>query len=85
MTFPKDDGYLLAAVGRLLATELRRAGVNQRTLAVLLDVSEARVSKLVNSNGNITIRTLEKIAAALGRRVSVCFVDEDAPADRGPS
>ena len=57
---------------------MRRQNLTQRQLAVRLGVSEARVSQLLNASGNLTVRTLARVASAIGCKVQVCLVDDAA-------
>lgn len=67
---------LRTSVAAALASALRRRSLTQRQLAACLGVSEARVSQLLNASGNLTVRTLARVAAALGCKVQVCLVDD---------
>lgn len=69
---------LRASVAAALASALRRRGLTQRQLAARLGVSEARVSQLLSASGNLTVRTLARVAVVLGCEVQVCLVDDIA-------
>lgn len=56
----------LANVALMIADALEASGVSQRDLAGRLGLSEARVSQILNANNNLTVRTLARIADALG-------------------
>lgn len=49
----------------MLNMALHSSGMSQHDLAARLNVSEARVSQLLNGDANLTILTLVKIASAL--------------------
>lgn len=67
---------LRASAAAALASALRQRGLTQRQLAARLGVSEARVSQLLSASGNLTVRTLARVAGALGCKVQVCLVDD---------
>lgn len=45
---------------------LKELGLKQKDLAKLLDVSPAAVSKMLSPTGNLSLRTMAKVAVALG-------------------
>lgn len=49
---------------------LKELGLKQKDLAQLLSVSPAAVSKLLTENSNMTLKTMAKIAVALGCEIS---------------
>ena len=51
-------------------TRLKELGLKRKDLAQLLNVSPAAVSKLLTENSNMTLKTMAKIAAALGCEIS---------------
>ncbi len=60
-------------------------GVTQVQLADLLGVTEGRVSQVLNSPGNLTLRKIIEYARALGRKVAiVAYDDHDPDNERGP-
>ena len=69
------ESQLRMAIAAVLANALRRRGLTQRQLADRLAVSEARVSQMLNA-GNLTVRTLVRIATVLGYKVQVRLVDD---------
>lgn len=66
----------VAGLFRALATDV---GVSRKELAARLDVSEARVGQLLSGQENVTLDTVQRLAAALG--VSSRFVVH-TPVDR---
>jgi transcriptional regulator with XRE-family HTH domain len=52
---------------------LQKKGVSQRQLAGRLGVTEARVSQILGADGNPTVKTLARIAAALDCAVVIRF------------
>lgn len=61
----------LKSARRAIIDALHDSGLSQRQLAERMRVSEARVSLLLRPNANPTIKTLERIAAALNCKLSV--------------
>lgn len=69
---------------------LKELGLKRKDLARLLNVSPAAVSKLLTENSNMTLKTMAKIATALGCEISpfhlngvaeVSYVDFDADSE----
>lgn len=69
---------------------LKELGLKRKDLAQLLNVSPAAVSKLLTENSNMTLKTMAKIATALGCEISpihlhgvaeVSYVDLDADSE----
>ena len=69
---------------------LKELGLKRKDLARLLNVSPAAVSKLLTENSNMTLKTMDKIATALGCEISpfhlngvaeVSYVDFDADSE----
>lgn len=78
-----QDGFYLREIGepylggralglRLLAARTA-AGLSQQQLARKSGISQEAISLLERGGGNPTIRTLERLARALGRRLRVDF------------
>lgn len=66
-----------AEEGALAHVMLADEGISQRELAQRMGVSEARVSQMLAEDCNPTVRTLVRMAHALGRRFRVQFVPTD--------
>lgn len=49
----------------MLTNALHASGMSQKDLAARLNVSEARVSQMLNGDANLTVTTLVKIASVL--------------------
>lgn len=69
---------------------LKELGLKRKDLARLLNVSPAAVSKMLSENSNMTLKTMAKIATALGCEISpihlngvaeVSYVDLDAESE----
>lgn len=50
------------------------AGITQKELAERTGINQADISKLENGNGNPSLRTLQRLAAGLGKTLKIEFV-----------
>lgn len=55
----------ITRVSDMLTNALHASGMSQKDLAARLNVSEARVSQMLNGDANLTVTTLVKIASVL--------------------
>jgi transcriptional regulator with XRE-family HTH domain len=58
-----------------LKTRFAERGISQDELAARLDCDKAFVSRALRGQGNVTLRTMFKIARALEYRMEIGFVD----------
>jgi transcriptional regulator with XRE-family HTH domain len=68
---------ILAYAAVRVAEMLRVAGVSQRQLAKMLKVSDARVSQILSGKANPTVRSLARLADALGFTMHITFAAND--------
>jgi DNA-binding phage protein len=76
-TFLTDEGIReaakAAAVTRVVAwqltQEMERQGMTKATLAEKMHTSRAQVDRILKAKGNITIETLQRAAALVGREL----------------
>lgn len=61
-------------IKRMLIEERTRKQLTQKQLAELTGITQADISRLENGTANPSIRTLQRLAAALGMMVKVEFV-----------
>ena len=54
-----------------LAEEMKRQGITKARLAQRMHTSRAQVDRILNAKGNITIETLQRAAALVGRELRV--------------
>ena len=54
-------------------------GISQAQLAEALNVSEGRVSQVLNNPGNLTLRKIIEYARALSKKVAIIAYDDDDP------
>jgi transcriptional regulator with XRE-family HTH domain len=68
-----------------IAKALEGGGVSQVDLAKELGVSEGRVSQILNSPGNLGLKSVVKCARAIGRKVAIVLYDDGDSTNRnGP-
>ena len=51
-----------------------QAGLTQKQLADMTGISQADISRLERGTANPSIKTLQRVATALGRKVQIEFV-----------
>lgn len=54
-----------------LAEEMKRKGLTKARLAERMKTSRAQVDRILKANGNVTIETLQRAAALVGRKLHV--------------
>ena len=80
--FLDEDGIREAAkaeavtrvVAWQLGEEMKRQGINKTQLAALMNTSRAQVDRILKAKGNVTIETLQRAAALVGRQVRLELV-----------
>lgn len=70
------EEFALTSVALALADAIAASGKTQREIADELGVTEARVSQILAIAGNPTVRTLARVADAVGRELQVKFAKE---------
>ncbi|MDD1762350.1 MAG: helix-turn-helix domain-containing protein [Methanothrix sp.] len=66
-----DQGYERLKIGILLKQAREEAGISQEQLAMRLHTKKTAISRMENHAEDIKLSTLEKFAAALGRKLHV--------------
>ena len=64
------------SVASVLASAMQRSGLTSRELARRLNVTEGRVSQVLNGDGNFHIATIARFLSAMGADLMVDAVDE---------
>ncbi len=59
-----------------ISVRMKEKGITRAKLAEILGVTPAAVTKLLNGNPNFTLKTLLKVADALGLEFAVSFCDQ---------
>jgi hypothetical protein len=80
--FLREDGTRDAAraeaatrvVAWQLSQEMERQGISKARLAELMHTSRAQVDRILNARGNVTIATLQRAAALVGRELRLELV-----------
>jgi antitoxin HicB len=80
--FLTEDGIREAAkaeavtrvVAWQLSKEMKRQGITKAALAVDMKTSRAQVDRILNGKGNVTIETLQRAAALVGRQLRLELV-----------
>lgn len=72
----QNQSYLFASFALLIGRERNRLGITQRELAARSGIAEAYLSDLLNQRRNLTMKTMARIAAALGCCISINFEQE---------
>lgn len=57
-----------------LSEEMKRQGISKARLAELMNTSRAQVDRVLKAKGNVTIETLQRAAALVGRQVRLELV-----------
>jgi antitoxin HicB len=57
-----------------LAEAMKRKRISKNKMATLLNTSRTQVDRLLNAKDDITLRSLQRAAAIVGRRVSIELV-----------
>lgn len=81
-TFLDENGIREAAkteaitrvVAWQLSQEMARQGITKATLAERMHTSRAQVDRILNAKGNVTIETLQRAAALVGRELRLELV-----------
>jgi len=66
-----DEGYEQFKVGVMLRQAREAAGLTQEELARRLKTKKTAISRIENHAEDIKLSTLERVAAALGKRLQV--------------
>jgi len=66
-----DEGYEQFKVGVMLRQARESAGLTQEELARRLKTKKTAISRIENHAEDIKLSTLERVAAALGKRLQV--------------
>ena len=57
-----------------LSEEMKRQGMTKARLAELMNTSRAQVDRILQAKGNVTLVSLQRAAALLGRKVKLELV-----------
>jgi len=65
------------AIRQAMIDARKQAGLTQKDLSVRSGIAQGDISKLENGNGNPSIKTLQRLASAMGKTLKIEFVDPD--------
>jgi antitoxin HicB len=65
---------LIRVVAWSLAQEMERQGLTKAALAERMETSRAQVDRILKAKGNVTIESLARAAAVMGRQLRVELV-----------
>jgi len=57
-----------------IAEEMRKRGITKTQMAERMHTSRAQVDRILKANGNVTIETLQRAAALIGRELHLELV-----------
>ena len=80
--FLKDEGIFAVAqalavkevVAWQLAKAMKKKKISKNKMAALLNTSRTQVDRILNGRDDITLSSLQRAAAAVGRRVSIKLI-----------
>ena len=78
---PTEEQDFLAELGRRVRHGRALRGMSRKVLARVSGISERYIAQLEGGEGNVSIKLLRRVAAAMGTRVEDLLVDSDAPTD----
>jgi len=68
-----------------IETKIEQDGILQNDVAAKMNKTRARVTQILNSPGNLSIRVMVELARAVGMKVSIVAYDDHDPTNmRGP-
>ncbi len=62
------------ALSRAILDARREKGITQKELSERTGIAQGDISKLENGSANPSVKTLKRVAAALGKKVKIEFV-----------
>ena len=78
---PTDDQKFLAELGRRVRHARALRGMSRKVLARVSGISERYIAQLESGEGNVSIKLLRRVAAAMGSRIEDLVIDEAASPD----
>src|SRR5690242_13247849 len=78
---PSEEADFLAALGRRVRHVRALRGMSRKVLARVSGISERYIAQLESGEGNVSIKLLRRVAAAMGVRTEDLIVDDAAASD----
>lgn len=69
-----DDLELEFQVIRAIIDARKEMGLTQKQLSELTGITQADISKIENGNANPSLKTLQRLASAMGKKVKISFI-----------
>jgi len=69
-----EEEKLQAKIAMSITKEREAQHINQREMARRAAMKQPAIARLENAEYNCTIKTLQRVAAALGKKVSIKFI-----------
>jgi XRE family transcriptional regulator, aerobic/anaerobic benzoate catabolism transcriptional regulator len=76
-----DDQEFLAELGRRVRHMRALRGMSRKVLARVSGISERYIAQLESGEGNVSIKLLRRVVAAMGTRIEDLVMDDAAPQD----
>src|SRR5690349_18441682 len=78
---PTDDQKFLAELGRRVRHLRALRGMSRKVLARVSGISERYIAQLESGEGNVSIKLLRRVSAAMGTRIEDLIAEMPAPQD----
>jgi XRE family aerobic/anaerobic benzoate catabolism transcriptional regulator len=77
----RDEQAFLAELGRRVRHVRALRGMSRKVLARVSGISERYIAQLESGKGNVSIKLLRRVAAAMGTRIEDLVIDDTVPSD----
>ena len=74
MSWKKEHEAMLKEIGQKLCELRKEQGMSQLDLAVEADLSQTFISRLERGAANPTVKSLQRIAHILGRKITIDII-----------
>lgn len=74
MREPAKVEAITRVVARQLSEEMKRQGIGKAELAERMHTSRAQVDRILKAKGNVTVESLQRAAALVGRKLRLELV-----------
>jgi len=78
---PRDEQAFLAELGRRVRHLRALRGMSRKVLARVSGISERYIAQLESGEGNVSIKLLRRVSAAMGTRIEDLIAEVPAPQD----
>jgi XRE family transcriptional regulator, aerobic/anaerobic benzoate catabolism transcriptional regulator len=77
----RDEQAFLGELGRRVRHVRALRGMSRKVLARVSGISERYIAQLESGKGNVSIKLLRRVAAAMGTRIEDLVIDDTVPSD----